>query len=133
MANSIAEAKAATESLLLAVKPHIDDALGLMSLSDFLPVALQALETMELFEAGLPDTLQSYKFTCEKLTEAIRSKEASLEQKAWRDVTVEGESWADHMRNLQLYVQRLQAQAVKKKWETPLPQYEQPPPYDQPS
>lgn len=128
MVNSITRAKTVTEALKQKLTPHMDDAPILGALGSFLPVASQALDTIGLFEAEIPDVLEQYTSTCEKLTKAIQTAEDSLIQRAWKDVTIEGKSWADHMKAMQLYIQILQLQAQKKKIETPLPQYEAPPP-----
>jgi hypothetical protein len=92
MGTSVAEAKAATKSLLQRVQPHIEDAQALMVLTDFLPVASQILETIESFEAEVPEVLQQYASTCDKLKEAIQETEDAGGQRAWKDVTIEGKS-----------------------------------------
>lgn len=131
MADIIAEAKVATDSLLKKVEPHMEGVLALMSLGDFLPIALEVLDTLHTFQAGEPRIFQQYKSTCDKLIEAIQTNEISSGQIAWKDVTVEGEKWSDHLKKLQLYIKTLQVQAIQKKIETPLPPYEaQPPGYE---
>jgi hypothetical protein len=126
--NLAAVAITATEILLGKVKPHMDDAMGLMALGDFLPVASTALETIGEFTAEVPVVLQQYIATCDKITEAIQTEDSGV-QKAWKHVTIEGKSWMDHLRALQSYIQTLQAHAITKKLTTPLPKYEDPPPY----
>jgi len=130
MRTSIAEAKAATASLLQKVQPHMEETQALMTLGDFLPVALQALETIESFEAEVPEVLQRYTSTCNKLRETIQETEDAGGQRAWKDVTIEGKSWTAHRITMQSYIQILQVQAIKKKVKTPLPKYDEPPPYD---
>jgi hypothetical protein len=129
MESLVAEAKVATTSLLQKVKPHMDDALGLMTLGDFLPVASQALDMIGVFEAEVPVVLQQYKSTCDRLTAAIQTEDSGG-QRAWKDVTVDGKSWLDHTTTLQSYIKVLQVQAIEKKLETPLPKYDEPPPYN---
>ncbi|KIV98336.1 uncharacterized protein PV09_09822 [Verruconis gallopava] len=121
MATSITEAKSATSSLLEKVKPHMNDALTLEHLGFFLPLALKALDTIErLGVEDLPRELNEYKSTCDKLTEAIQSNEDSLGQRAWKDVTVEGKSWHDHLVIMQSCISTLQAEVNKIKDEIPL-------------
>ncbi|KAH8701369.1 hypothetical protein GQ44DRAFT_778701 [Phaeosphaeriaceae sp. PMI808] len=128
MGNSAAEAKTATETLLQKLKPHMEDALGIMTLGDFLPVASQALDTIGQFEAEVPEIIERYISTCDELTELIQKTEDSPGQTEWKDVTINGESWFDHLDKLQTYIRVLQVQAAKKKIETPLPKYDEPSP-----
>lgn len=110
----------------------MEDALGLMTLGDFLPVALQALDTFETFEVEISSVLQRYKSTCDKLRDTIQTTEDSPIQKAWKDITIDGKSWVEHLTTIQLYIKTLQVQIAKKKIETPLPQYKPPPPSYEP-
>jgi len=120
MATLIAEAKTTTKSLLQKVELHMDDALALESLGCFLPFALKALDKIELFRVELPSELELYISTCGKLTEAIQTTEVSPEQRAWKDVTVDGKSWHDQMITMQSCISTLQAEAGKKKAQRPL-------------
>ncbi|KIV98753.1 hypothetical protein, variant [Verruconis gallopava] len=120
MATSITEAKIATKSLLQKVEPHMNDALALESLGFFLPVALKALDTIGLFKVEeSPRALSEYKSTCDKLVEAIQSNEGSLGQRAWKDVTVDGKSWHDHLVTMKSCISTLQAEVNKIKVERP--------------
>jgi hypothetical protein len=126
--NSAATAIAATENLLAKVDPHIDDSMGLMALGDFLPVALESLKTIGRFEVEALVVLQQYIATCDKLTEAIQTRDSRGQQNL-NAVTVEDKSWIAHLKTLQLHIQTLQVQAITKKLTTPLPKYDEPPPY----
>jgi hypothetical protein len=126
--NLAAAAIAATGKLLAETVPHMDDAMGLTALGVFLPVASASLQTIGKFEAEVPGVLQKYIATCDKLTKAIQTEDSSG-QKDWKAVTVEGESWMAHLKTLQGYIQILHVQAVTKKLMTPLPKYDEPPPY----
>jgi hypothetical protein len=126
--NSAATAIAATENLLAKVHPHMDDSMGLMALGDFLPVALKSLKTIGQFEAELLIVLQRYIATCDKLTKAIQTEDSGRQENL-KAVTVDDKSWMAHLKKLQQYIQNLQAQAAIEKLTTPLPKYDEPPPY----
>lgn len=93
----------------------MNDALALKSLGDYLPDALFVLDGIGFFTTESPETLKLYNLTCDKLKEAIQTTEGSLGHRAWKDVTVDGKSWHDHMTTIQSCIDTLQAEFSKKK------------------
>jgi hypothetical protein len=128
MANSTTEAKAVTGFLLQKVKPYMEDAAGLMTLGHFLPIALQALDGIDLSSASDTElsVLRLYKSTCDKLTEAIKKNEDSSDRRrrVWKDVTIDGKSWFDYLTIMQSCI--LVFQQYTRDARKPLSQYSTP-------
>jgi len=113
MENSVAIAKAATESLLEVVHAHMDDTLCHTSLGDFLPIASKALDIMSELDTEELAILQQYRAACERLTKAIRTEDSS-NQSAWKDTTFDGKSWSVDAAEIQSCINDLLTKTCKK-------------------
>ena len=115
MATSFARAKTATRSLLQRVEPHMNDVSVLQTLGVFLPAALRALDTIELFGAEITSSFELYISTCAKLAERIGTMEDSQGERAWTDVTIDEESWHGYTKTMQSCINTLQARGRVQK------------------